>query len=165
LADADHLYAADSHWWKYHIADVARDFEGKCWSCEPSGDTNWKTKNDVPDPAAWGIEILRHALEPGLSRDKTLVHGGGNSGYQAINLAYHLGARCIILLGFDMQSHSGKTHWFGDHPKIFKADTNYSRFLDAFRTIQPDQYGLQIINCSRKTALQAFTVCNLDELL
>jgi len=108
---------------------------------------------------------LRATLEPGLARKTGAVHTGSNSGYQAINLAYHLGARSIILLGFDMHNHGGKTHWFGEHPKEFKADTRYERFLNEFRTIKPDQYGLQIINCSRKTALHAFPVCNLDDLL
>jgi uncharacterized Rossmann fold enzyme len=92
------------------------------------------------------------------------VNGGGNSGYQAINLAYHLGAERVILLGYDMHCHSGQSHWFGDHPKDFASNTQYERFIKRFRTIKPADYGIEILNCSRVTALDAFPRYSLDDL-
>jgi len=161
MVDADHLYAADFHWWKYHIADVARDFEGKCWSCDPPGNTNWGKNN----PEAWGVHKLRCRIrERGLSKDPEYVHSGSNSGYQAINLALHLGATRIVLLGFDMHCHGGKSHWFGDHPEKFRTDTNFGSLVESFRTIKPEQYGIEILNCSRKTALDAFPVHSLEDI-
>lgn len=166
MIDADHLYAADYKWWKHHIADIANDFEGKCWSCDTPNPTNWPIKAKVPaDPASWGIQALTcHISEPGLNREPGFVNSGGNSGYQAINLAYHLGASTIILLGFDMCCNSGKSHFFGDHPKGFNSDTRYERFISAYRTIKPKDYGLQILNCTRYTALDAFPRADLDQV-
>ena len=176
MIDADHLYAADSFWWDYHISDIARDFNGKCWSCDPTKDegrtySNWAKKNN--NPTAWGITILKCMIrQRGLSTDATKVHSGGNSGYQAINLARHLlfangdtGGQ-IILIGFDMHNHSGKSHWFGDHPSKFVNNNNEaSRFIDAYRTIKPEDYGIEIINCSRTTALDAFPCKRLEDVL
>src|ERR1043166_8946509 len=55
--------------------------------------------------------VLRNTGEFGLEEDPTGLRTGRNSGYQAINLAYHLGATRILLLGFDMQG----SHYFGAH--------------------------------------------------
>ena len=42
----------------------------------------------------------------------------GNSGAGAINLAYHFGARRILLVGMDMKpGPNGEKHWHPDHPK------------------------------------------------
>jgi hypothetical protein len=41
-----------------------------------------------------------------------VVGGGGNSGFQAVNLAAQFGASRIILIGFDMTDRGGK-HWYG----------------------------------------------------
>jgi len=161
LGDFDHLYAADFKWWSHHISDIARDFEGQCWSCEPPGDTNWG-KNSAD---AWGVKLLRACISgKGLSRNKEEVHTGGNSGYQGINLAYHLGATRIILLGFDMHCHSQQSHFFGDHPDGFVKNPKYERFIPAYHTIKPEEYGIEILNCSRETALDAFPRCNLEDL-
>lgn len=152
VPDAQHLYGADQKWWKHHISDVANDFNGKCWSCETDKKTNWGKES----PDAWGVTALIGRIgDTGLSKDPQYVVTGGNSGYQAINLAYHLGAQRIILIGFDMHWHSGKAHWFGDHPKGLN-NVEPNRYVEAFRTIKPEDYGLEIINCSRVTLLDAF---------
>lgn len=160
MVTADHLYAADAHWWNHHIHDINCGFTGKRWSCDPPGNTNWNKH----DPEEWRIKVLDcHIKGKGLSHDAGVVHSGGNSGYQAINLAYHLGASRIVLLGFDMHQHSGKSHWFGDHPHGFVTGQP-DRFIAAFRTIKPEQYGLEVLNCSRKTALDAFPRHNLEDI-
>ena len=79
-------------------------------------------------------------------------------------MAYHLGATRIILLGFDMHSHGGKSHWFGDHPAKYATGDKIERFIVAFRSIKPEQYGIEILNCSRETALDAFPRHDLDEV-
>lgn len=101
---------------------------------------------------------------PGLSRDKTRIHTGRNSGYAAIGLAYNLGATRILLIGFDMMIQGTKRHWFGDHPGKMNAASNYMDFREAFGTIKPAEYGIEIWNCSRQTALEHFPIYNLDEI-
>jgi len=161
MGDFSHLYAADSRWWKHHIGTVAVDFEGRCWSCEPKGDTNWGKDSEAD---AWGITVMRcHVGGTGLSKDPGEVVGGQNSGYQAINLALHLGADRIILIGYDMTWTGGKSHWFGDHPEELN-NAKPDKYAANFKTIKPKDYGIEIINCSRFTHLDAFPVHNLDDI-
>ena len=166
MVDADHLYAADGHWWHYHIHDINMGFAGKRWSCEPldegkKGNSNW----NAHDPDEWGVTVLGcETRGRGLSDDPDVLIGGSNSGYQGIGLAHRLGATRIILLGFDMCNHSGLSHFFGDHPKEFANGKGPERFIAAFRSIKPERYGIEIINCSRHTALDAFPRHNLEDV-
>lgn len=116
-------------------------------------------------PEAWGIKCLKGVTgKYGLSREQGTVHTGHNSGFAAINLAYLLGATRIILIGYDMMLHGGKRHWFGDHPGRLNAASNYQQFMTALATIKPADYGIEIWNCSRKTALTCFPIHDLDEV-
>jgi len=81
-----------------------------------------------------------------------------------MNLAYLLGATRIILLGFDMMMNGKQRHWFGDHPKGLGLASNYHNFITYFRTIEPDEYGIEILNCSRQTALDVFPRHNLEDI-
>lgn len=118
--------------------------------------------------------MLRLEQAGGLNTEQGTINSGGegSSGFQAINLAYHIGATKIILLGYDMQSTGGKNHWFGDHPKKTPEGKNtafmngtFGRYVKTFRTIDPARYGIEIINCSRATALDAFPRMRLEDAL
>ena len=157
----DHLYSCDYKWAKHHCSTVMQDFEGKWWT----QDVQWEV-----DPAQWGIHQLTSLDQPGLSRTDGVIHRGGNSGYQAIGLAYELlrkkdpeNVGRIILLGFDMQMAGNRRHWFGDHPPSVGMASNYHNFITSFGTIYPDIYGLEILNCTRTTALKHFDQMDLDE--
>lgn len=155
---ANHLWATDYRWWAHHIADVARDFDGKCWT----QNVQWPKDKD---PAAWGITCLQANTDaPGLATDPGQVHTGKNSGYAAINLALHLGATRVLLLGYDMKMDGDKRHWFGAHPAGMEVDSNYPSFIERFRTIEPAAYGMEIWNVTRSTALDCFPCFNLDEV-
>jgi hypothetical protein len=62
-----------------------------------------------------------------------------------------------------MQMTGKNRHWFGDHPKPFNQASNYNNFITSFKTIWPEIYGLEIINCTRTTALTWFPCMDLDE--
>ena len=57
-----------------------------------------------------------------------------------------------------------KRHWFGAHPKGLEVGSSYPCFIRMFETIKPADYGIEIWNVTRKTALQHFPVMNLDEV-
>jgi hypothetical protein len=72
------------------------------------------------DPtAAINYGLRKVTLQKG--RDEILVEEagaigwGGNSGFQALNLAVQFGAARIVLVGFDMTRLNG-IHWHGPHP-------------------------------------------------
>jgi hypothetical protein len=160
MVNADHLYSCDQRWWHHHIHDINMGFSGKRWSCDPPKNTNWGKR----DPLEWGVKVLLcETGGRGLSTDPDVLVGGRNSGYQAIGLAYHLGADRIVLLGYDMTWTGGRSHWFGNHPQELN-NCKPDKYIEDYRTIKPEAYGLEIINCSRSTALDAFPCRNLEDV-
>lgn len=87
-----------------------------------------------------------------------MINQGLNSGYQAMNLAYHFGATRMLLLGFDMQRTNGRSHWFGDHPGKLNVPSPYDEFVKRFGPLAKDldAQGVQVVNCSTSTALECF---------
>jgi acetyl-CoA acetyltransferase len=102
--------------------------------------------------------------DAGLSVGYGTINHGGNSGYQAINLAYMLGAARIVLLGFDMQATGGKTHWHGDHPAGLGNPSDFSGMIKAFDALAEDlkMMGVKVINSTTTTALRCFERMPLD---
>jgi hypothetical protein len=162
---ADYLYACDFKWWKYHYRDYGHHqmpkpfgifgfFAGELWT---------QHKNLFSAP---GINHVVMRSGEGLGKDNE-INGGGNSGYQAINLAYLFGAREIILLGFDMKrGPSGEKHWFGDHPCGMNSSSPYDRWLKNFNCLAIDltREGVRVINCTADSALTCFDRMTLEQL-
>jgi hypothetical protein len=163
MVSADYLYAADQRWWNMHYGDLACGFTGKRYSCETPNKDNWGKHN----AEEWHVELLECITDGrGLSTDPTKVVGGGNSGYQAINLALHLAKGepvRIILLGYDMSWDGSRAHRLGNHPAGLM-NVSPEKYITNFRTIKPEKYGLEIINCSRRTKLDAFPLMRLEDI-
>lgn len=144
------LYACDYKWWKVHQR-ATQAFHGERWT------------QDIDAANTWGLNHVAGKHDVGLGRD--CLHFGDNSGYQAVNLAYLAGAKRVLLLGFDMMPDGSKAHWFGSHEGILKDPTAYDRFNRAFEMMTPEKYGLEVINCSRRTALTCFPRMELADAL
>lgn len=164
---ADVLYVADANpfrWYWEHgpkgtkqfpVPNVPmRDFRGLKFSL---------TKRS----GSWsGVQVLKQGREEGLSLDPTRLCLGMNSGYQAINLAVLLGAARILLLGYDMTvAKDGTEYWHAPHPH--KKRSPYRGFQRLFPSIvEPlKKAGVQVVNCSRHTALECFPKMELREAL
>ena len=158
LPDAEYLYACDRQWWDIHLEDVRRVFKGKLY-------TQWHDSEEKD--RAWaeseGINAIQGCHAKGLGSDR--LHFNSNSGAQAINLAYLLGATRIILLGYDMGA-TGNTHWFGDHPAGLR-NGRYEQYVETFTRLAEDlkRAGVEVINCTRKTALHQFRRAELSAIL
>jgi hypothetical protein len=117
----------------------------------------------MPSP---DVQVLRNTGMLGLELDPTGLRAGHNSGYQAINLAVHLGAARILLLGYDMgPDATGLSHWFGEHPD--RVASPYPQMRAAFDSlVEPlAALGIAIVNCSRRTALTTFPCQALERAL
>lgn len=104
----------------------------------------------------------------GLSFDPETLHTGGNSGYQAINLAVLLGAARILLLGYDMKTGpNGEKHWHPDHAGRNPGESQFSGWRAAFPTMLPDlaRAGVAVINCTPGSALTCFPQARIEEFL
>ena len=146
---ADILYACDSKWWGWWYHKMP-DFEGEKWT------------QDINAARRYQLRWIEGRAGPGLSTDPRVIHNGHNSGYQAINLAYHKGACRIVLLGYDMKfGDDERAHFFGDHPD--KVRSNYAPWLKAYKTIA-EQDKIEIINATRDTALDCFPRIALEDI-
>ena len=94
---------------------------------------------------------------------------GGNSGHQAVNLAFLLGAKRIWLLGFDMSADkSSHNHFFGNHKGRELTNPNrslYRNWRRKFEEMVPllEARNVEVINYTRKTALNIKRGC-VDDL-
>lgn len=160
---AEVLYAADAPWWDHDDGAKHRGFAGEKWT----QDQRSKTDAQFQAAARWGLTLVHSQMLPGLSFDPALIHQGGNSGFQAVNLAVLFGARRILLLGFDLQPTGGQAHFFGDHPGALNQAIPYGMFRAAFEEAAPQlaAAGIEVINCSRQTALTCFARRPIEEAL
>lgn len=146
----DILYGCDKQWWDWHKG-VPSFIGTKVTMCPKAAEH-------------YGLWLLHQGEPgPGLSTDPTVLNTGYNGGFQAINLAYHLGASKVLLIGYDMAfSRSGAAHWFGDHPNGVRS--TYTRFIAMMNTIA-EQGLIEVINCSVQTALRCFPRMSIEEAL
>lgn len=160
---ADYHYGCDYKWWSWHENDLdLLNFRGIKYTQDKAWDNglleHFKIKHR--------LQVIRSESGEGLSLDPKVIHQGANSGYQCINLAYHLGGRKIILLGYDMKvSPEGKGHWFGEHPDNVRS--TYKNWIPFYNRLaeHAKQINVQIINCTIDTDLTCFDRQNLEDVL
>lgn len=60
-----------------------------------------------------------------------------------------------------------RMHWFGDHPKELKNDPPFGRFIAGMGQMAADLHaaGVQVINCSRISALPYWPKMTLAEAI
>jgi hypothetical protein len=114
------------------------------------------------------ISILKKGKAHGLETDRQTLAHGNNSGYAAINLAYHLGARRIILLGFDMASDGKDGHFHDGYPTRAAGDKMYQdKFLPGFKQLHSElkDSGVTVLNASPYSKLTVFPKITLEQAL
>lgn len=143
---ADLLYSCDAKWWRLHWPLGAGAFPGL------------KVTVDAAVPFA-EVLCVGESGEFGFDEDPAFLRTGSNSGYQALHLAAHLGARRIVLLGFDMMpGEDGRTHNFGDHPPALRQEIPFDVFAERFGHIAAPlrARGIEVVNASGRSALTCF---------
>ena len=155
--DATVLYAADSKWWGWHKGVQGPHTVGTVKYPAFTGQFKYAlNKTPYRD-----VLVLRRGPQTGLSTDPSMLARGLNGVYQAINVAVHLGATRIILLGVDMHG----THFFGKHPDGSNAP--FALCLQHFATlVEPlKKAGVELINCTPKSALKVFPCLSIEDAL
>lgn len=154
LPQADVLYAGDLQWWERY-GDEAKAFAGEKWT------------RDEHAALRFRLRRVQRKDGKGLCRERGCVHSGGNSGYQAVNLAWHFGARQIVLLGFDMHRRDGG-HWHGEHEGMLSAPPSHvAMWRKEFDALAYDLRceGVKVVNATEGTALECFSRMPLREAL
>lgn len=123
----------------------------------------------------WVKHLSRDASHTkGISPNVNMVSWNGNTGGAAINLAVHLGAKRILLLGFDMNIDKTQwQHWHNLYNKGPVVDERrkrklpFARHLTCFPPIAEDarRLGVEIINLSPTSAIDSFGKMTVKEFL
>lgn len=134
------IYAADCCWWEEYGKEIT--IPAKRW-CGDSFTAN-----------RFGINFLESS-----------VPGSFNSGQRAIELAIHLGAQRVLLLGYDCSIRNG-VHWHGKHSTLANPDNfSVNRWHDEFERLRNVYPSIEILNCSRRTRLNCFPKMSLEAAL
>lgn len=151
IGKPDLLYACDLAWWRMNERNT-RLFE------------RWT--QDARAAERFGLNRVSCLDAPGMGRGG-VIHGGGNSGYQALQLAVLRGARRVLMLGFDCQHTGGLRHWHGDHPAGLNNAGPVDFWRAAFPALADDlaAAGIEVLNASRETALDCFRRVDLADVL
>lgn len=150
---ADVLYAADHDWWKLH-QDRWQGFAGEKWT------VSWDVAQE------FGLKYIAAKSEWKWSTDPNAVATGGNSGFQALNLAVLQGAERVILLGFDYGYDPAihTKHWWDKKFPRHSWDSNYAgwnhRLADAVPLIP-----VPVLNASRLTSINCLPKIKLEDVL
>lgn len=132
---ADYIYACDRRWWDQYYDGVKKTCTGELWC------------HDKKPTSQYGINRI----------DNGQFRNAGNSGVYAANLSITmLGAKKLILLGYDMQNTNGLSHWHGDHPPNWPAPTNFGAWCGWMKRLAMAFPNIEIVNASRETALELF---------
>ncbi len=155
---ADALYHGDRAWWDAYAGAPA--FPGLAVTQDANG--------GLPCADRWGLSVVTSVKAPGISTDPAVVNRGWNSGFQALQLAIHLGAARVILLGFDMgKAADGRKSYAVNRPAQLVRTSPYELFVRAFHDAAPQlaQVGVEVVNASRVSALQCFPRVDLQDAL
>ncbi len=137
------------------------------------------------------IKYLHRNLSSGITKNRKQISWvSKNSGGSAINLAYHLGATRVFILGLDMyNSNTNRVHWHTGYPdksktpnitqirkgariprrKVDKEKSDYlfkKQSTGWGRTAKDaESLGIEIINVNPKSNIKAFKRMSLTEVM
>jgi transposase len=121
---------------------------------------------DKPGVLPDGTILLANTGNDGLELRPVGLRTYQNSGGAAINLAMHLGASRVLLLGYDMgPDASGRHHFHEEHRT--RHSSPYAMFRNLIQTMVLPLHaaGVEVINCSRASQLPCFPRKPLMEVL
>lgn len=136
---ADILHASDKRWWSLHAGVPA--FRGLKTSLEITGYHDVRTLKNT------GIE--------GYDDTPGCIRGGCNSGFQAVHLAAKLGARRIVIVGYDFSDDGGRSHWFGQHGPGMDLNSNTENWRRHFRGLTDElaRRKISVVNATIKSTI------------
>jgi len=114
------------------------------------------------DPGDGGLKIEpKNFIGSGSAKGK-----GGNSGFQAFNLAVQFSSTKIILVGFDMRIDRG-VHWHGKHNRGLcnPRPPTIKHWIDRLdgEAEKLKALGVDVVNASPDSALQAYPKLSIEE--
>ena len=155
---ADALYFCDAHF-VTDEPDLFKNFKGRVLTLE-----NYKLREKLPK-----LECLKNDGPKGFADEPDRIRHGKNSGYQAMHVAAHLGARRIVMLGFDMKpGDGGRLHFFGNRATRTTPPSVYSTFMvpkfPEF-AVELKRRAIDVVNATPGSAIGCFRRAPIQEAL
>jgi hypothetical protein len=153
IPNADVLYAADPEFWDTY--DTKR-FRGERFTA------------DKDSAKKYGLQRVRAKAHPGIEFDATTgIVNGLHSGQQAMNLAVHLGAAELVLVGYDFGA-SPTRNWHEPYPtahmnRVHNYPLWHKDMLIAAEFLR--LRAIDVANCSNRSTLTCFRRSNLEREL
>jgi len=158
--------ACNWQWWDTYWPQI-RDYDCAKWTTRPES------------AAKYGIHYIAERWEPGLSTDPDYICAHHGSGPQIVNLALHYGCKVMLLIGWDMRyagkinrhAYAAPRHYFGEYPSHLQhwpmtgPDGELEGLIREMQTITPADYGVEIINCTERSAMRCFPYRSLSACL
>lgn len=156
---ADFLFFGDRRWWKKHQASVLADFPGRIVT----------TNHHAPVIAGRDRILLLHRV-PAHFRLSKIPHSlvmDKTSTYAALNLAFLLGAKRIVLLGADMQKAEDGRKWHHDPHQWEMRPEVWLRQMKQLELIRDPliEAGVEVINASPRSLINFWPKASLEEFL
>lgn len=164
---ADVKYFCDAEWWRSQVRFNRIALDGVTPFSRAMCAGLWVSGSDASDVVGnKAVHCLLLTGERGLELDPSGLRHGNNSGYQAINLAVHLGARRIVLLGYDMRV-GARSHWHDEERPDDFASVLACTMLPCFDSLVDPlrAAGVEVINATPDSALRCFPTASLESLL
>ena len=182
VPDLEVLHGCNSEFWDYYHRDIRNaqldtGYPKECWTTRPGLEQKYDGLTYFPEKDKPGLAV------PGTGEP---LHHGHSTGYQLVGLAWMLGAKRIVLLGYDMKfasdydGRSRKTgstprHYFGEYPEPLQhwpsvkvEDGVHVELIEYYQSIadqiERDDLDLEIINCSPDTALDMFPQMPIEDV-
>ncbi len=142
----DACYFGDCKWWDWNKDEFKRYSGLRMTSCQ--------RLYHIPFVKTW-----KRGKPQGVEEDSGYISWNGNSGLSAINVAYHLGAKKIVLLGFDMTyelvNGDKKCNWHTNHKSNSTPNIYKNVYIPCIPAIVEDLKRLEvdIVNASVRTEI------------
>jgi len=155
LPFVDVIFFSDLRFWKqYRQSILAHKAEYKVTFCK-------EAYEDAPED----LTYLKNEKRYGLESDITKICDGKNSGYAAMNLAAHLGASLIVLLGYDMKEKGDNTHWHSGYTEGY-AERKLKAYNEAFKSIVNPlkDLNINVLNACEDSDLEYWSKATLESV-
>lgn len=150
LPYAKFIYFSDLRFWNWHHQELLLHSGHMC-----TGAKRVKHAN---------VENFRFTGMRGLDVNYGGLRSGNNSGYAAINLAYHMGYKIIYLLGFDMKFMNGQSHWHNGY-QARSLERVFDKMIKCFDTlVEPlKEVGVEVYNANSESKLECFSKITIED--
>ncbi len=159
-------YFCDAKWWQQQHAANRRTQDGVYSFHDAIYKLNWFSgSSDFTDHPQ--VHALRLTGQSGHEDAPDGLRHGSNSGYQAIELATKLGAKRVVLLGYDMRADGGRSHWHDEPRQRDFADVAARSMLPHFASlVEPlKALGVEVVNATPGSAITCFPKASLEDAL